>query len=723
MTDFWFHLIIPVVVIIIAVKLFSKFLFNHNEKYDRLDDTLKNIRVSLDNINKTLTTLSESHSIKAESGKKADAVNENAEELSGGTAITENMPITSTNAEPTPIPIVPNEIPEIIDEPITQKLPETDVKSIFSSAEEVKSAEPAATETTEDAQFQDSPPPPVPEQPEPKPFAEKREPGWMAKLFGLIGDWVMMRGKFTQPNVTWEYAMATNWLLRFGIGLVLIGVAYFLKWSISNGLMAPSVRVTLTLVCGISLVVAGARMLGKRYDLLAQGMCATGFTLMYFGFFAAYGMYHLMSARSAAIMWVCITIGIGFFSIQTKSIFIALLGLVGGYLTPVLLGANNDSYLMFYFYLTLLALGVLAVSIIRTWPSLNFISMLAGYALAIGYTLKQPNAGKAFLYAGTVFFTIQHLVYLAGTCVCSTGKAAPANKVAVQWLNSIGMCANAAVYAIWLMVYFRQAAGMEPVGLIFLGVVALYILLLRANLKYHWFEPVQANIVMVHTIAFLALSPVMILGWSWLTFAWCVQIMAMEWLSKKLRIPLLHYLAAGLLLVVCCRVIMADIYQLYLVVRPWTIPAADKFLAELALRMVKLGIVPITFIFMMKNAEKSETRNVFYIISVALSMIYSIVEGCVIAERFTPGFTFGSVTLVLTFYAIGFMWYGIAKARVKCRRFSLILFAVVTAKLLLLDLHGLDTGYRIVASTLVGLLLVCGSALYLKYRAKFERED
>ena len=62
---------------------------------------------------------------------------------------------------------------------------------------------------------------------------------------------------------------------------------------------------------------------------------------------------------------------------------------------------------------------------------------------------------------------------------------------------------------------------------------------------------------------------------------------------------------------------------------------------------------------------------------------------------------------------------GILKNLRALRYIGLGLFAVVAGKVFFVDLARLDKIYRIVAFILLGVLTLCGSFIYLKYRQTF----
>ena len=71
--------------------------------------------------------------------------------------------------------------------------------------------------------------------------------------------------------------------------------------------MGPLGRVALSLAAGVTLIVLGVRLLFKRYHLLGQGLAGAGFVMLYFAFYAASVLYHLMPLSAAFGLMACVT--------------------------------------------------------------------------------------------------------------------------------------------------------------------------------------------------------------------------------------------------------------------------------------------------------------------------------------------------------------------------------------------------------------------------------
>lgn len=548
--------------------------------------------------------------------------------------------------------------------------------------------------------------------------AEADEPNLVETIFARIGDWFLVRGRFAPEGMAWEYAMATRWLLRLGIGTVLGGMIFFLKWSIDHGLLAPAGRVGLTLLAAVALIIAGMRMLFKKYHLLAQGMCGLGFCLLYFGFFAAYSLYHLISGPAAFFFWCCVSAGAGIFAVRYRSYAIACLGLLGGYLAPVLLASHSGNAWGFYSYLLLLTVAWLTVARIRSWPSLNIFAMLLSYVLAFAYAEKVHTA--AFLVPGMIFFSLAHLLFLAAALL-AVRSAQQAGKPFYRHYIPLGI--NAVVFALWSLWKVRAIIGMEWTGTIFLTVVACYVVISQIGLRKGAFDMNGVRILISIALGFLAVVPVLLFNATWHTFTWCVLAVILARLGKEPSFSILRAWAMLFLCIAGLHTLGYNCYELYyaapLRASASSVPA---FLGAALLRVVKIGILPATLLLVARDMETPPSRHILRSLAFLGCFAATTVETHLFATRFISDFVNGMITIVWTLFAIGLVAVGIAKDAKFPRRGGLVLFAIVVAKLFLFDLKGVATIYRVIASLLIGILLVGGSILYLRNQAKFKTE-
>ena len=87
--------------------------------------------------------------------------------------------------------------------------------------------------------------------------------------------------------------------------------------------------------------------------------------------------------------------------------------------------------------------------------------------------------------------------------------------------------------------------------------------------------------------------------------------------------------------------------------------------------------------------------------------------------HYVPGFRSGGISILWSVFSLGLVLAGIWKNLAPLRLVGLGLFAVVAWKVFFVDLKSLDQMYRIIAFLLLGVLILSGSFVYLKYRHAF----
>jgi uncharacterized membrane protein len=543
-----------------------------------------------------------------------------------------------------------------------------------------------------------SPPPPAPTSAE--------------ALLEKAWNWLVIGEEYRQPGVSWEYAAATNWLLRIGLLVMLAGIAFFLKYSIEKGLMGPLGRVALSLAAGVGMICFGVRLLFRRYHLLGQGLAGAGFVTLYFAFYAASGMYHLLGQGPAFALMACVTVAAGVLAVTYQSAMIAVLGLVGGYATPVMIGDSGAGPLFFYSYVLLLGCGVLGVSVVRRWPALNVLGMLAAYLLAFLYCGR--HLGQAQLLRGLLFLSGIHLLYLLSVVLINIRKRLPTT--GVEWA---AVFLNAGLYWCWVFLLFKPAFGKQETGLVALGLTAVYVALVYACVARKLSDKGLIGLFLALAAVFLALSPVLMLSGDWLTLAWCLQALAMLWLAERTGSGLLGQMAFALFALACARGMAWDLRRLYDTLQPESLRGA-AFWRAAGLRLLTYGALPASLLaaWRLKRANAAAAQVLGLVL--AQVWLYVTLETGAVARVYAPAFRHSAVTVAWTLFAFALLFAGIRLRGPRLRWCGLGLFAAAVGKLLVLDLAGLDTLYRIVAFISVGVLLVLGSFVYLKYKALFE---
>ncbi len=299
------------------------------------------------------------------------------------------------------------------------------------------------------------------------------------EMLGRIWSWILVGEEHRSEKMSMEYAIASTWLVRMSIVIFVACVAYFLKWSMERNLLGPTARVAISILFGVGMIISGLRLLGKKYHLIGQGLLGGGILIMYFSVYAAGPLYSLISTPLAFGLMIIVTTAAWLIAIRVNSMLVAILGIAGGFITPVLLSTGAANLPVLYSYMLLLNLGILAVSHSRHWSLLNFLGFVMTYVIFIGslQEYKQSDFTITIAFLSAVFVIHSVIVYLY-----NIRKRKPSNA-----LEIIHLVANGCIYggiAYWLI---SDAHGRPYPAIMSISMAAFYVshvvLFLRRKLK------------------------------------------------------------------------------------------------------------------------------------------------------------------------------------------------------------------------------------------------
>lgn len=196
-----------------------------------------------------------------------------------------------------------------------------------------------------------------------------------------------------EPAINWEQFMGVKGFAWVGGLALFLGVAFFVKYSFDNNLVPPELRVAIGFFAGLGLLVGGLVLSHKNFAALSQTLCATGVVVLYAVTFACRSVYHFafFGSLPTFLLMVLITVTAFFLAVRLNALVVAILGMLGGFLTPILLSTGEDNPLGLFGYIAILDTGLIIIALHRRW---HFLVALA----AVGTAIMQAGwAGKFFV--------------------------------------------------------------------------------------------------------------------------------------------------------------------------------------------------------------------------------------------------------------------------------------------------------------------------------------
>lgn len=217
-----------------------------------------------------------------------------------------------------------------------------------------------------------------------------------------------------KPPFDWEKLIGVKLFSWIAGAALALAAVFFLRYSMDHGWLRPEIRMGIGLLTGVALLVVCELKAARRYPQTANAMDAAGIAILFATVFASYALWRLVPSYIAFALLVLVTGVAVLLSIRRESMFIALLGLLGGFSTPVLLSSGQDNPIGLFGYLLLLNAGLSWVAYKKRWPLLTALSMAFSALYQGGWVLKFLSVDRLPLAVGIfLLFPLFGVVALA----------------------------------------------------------------------------------------------------------------------------------------------------------------------------------------------------------------------------------------------------------------------------------------------------------------------
>ena len=276
-------------------------------------------------------------------------------------------------------------------------------------------------ETRYDAAYSDAPAPAVPPPlthpatsavPRPRNATPARpdkpaQPDLATVAMARIKSW------FTEGNVP----------VKIGMLVLFAGVAALLKYASDAGMLRVPIGLRLSLVAlaAIIALLVGWRQRDERrvFALSLQGG-AIGVLLI--TVFAAFRLYALLPSLAAFALLVVLVAGVGLLAVLQEALALTVLGLLAGFLAPILTSTGHGSHVALFSYYAVLNLAILGIAWKRSWRVLNLLGFVATFGIGSAWGVLQY---RPELFASTEPFLILNFLFYLAIPLLYLHRAAP----------------------------------------------------------------------------------------------------------------------------------------------------------------------------------------------------------------------------------------------------------------------------------------------------------
>jgi uncharacterized membrane protein len=317
--------------------------------------------------------------------------------------------------------------------------------------------------------------------------------------------------------------------VKVGVVLSVIGAAFFVKEGIDRNWFTLPIELRLLSIAlfGIALLLIGWHR-RDTHRTFALGVQGGGIAVLYLTTYAAYANFHVVGAPFAFILLVVVTVAAGALAVLQNTRTLAVLGIVGGFMAPILTSTDAGNHVALFSYYAVLNLAILGIAWFKAWRELNMLGFLFTFGIGSlwgyqGYRPEHFATTEPFL---AFFFALYTLIpvlfasrvtthprgFVDGSLVFGTPIAAFGLQSQLVGDTEYGLAITALVFA---LVYAGIATHLHRRRSSELGV------LLECELALG--------------IAFLTIAVPLAVNAGWTSAAWTLQGAAMVWLGFRQR--------------------------------------------------------------------------------------------------------------------------------------------------------------------------------------------
>ena len=322
-----------------------------------------------------------------------------------------------------------------------------------------------------------------------------------------------------------NYFTTGNVMVKVGAVVLFFGVAFLLKYAAEHTQVPIEFRMLGVALGGIALLVFGWRLRHTKtnYGLILQG---AGIGVLYLTIFAAMRLYQLLPAGGAFFLLLGIVAFSAILAIKQDSLALAILGISGGFLAPILTSTGQGSHVMLFSYYAILNVGILAIAWYKAWRPLNVLGFAFTFAISTAWGVMKY---RPEFFASTEPFLILFFLFYVAIAILFSFRQTPQLKGYVDGTLVFGTPLVAFGLQTGLVRHYEYALAFSALALsLFYLAVAMVLYRRKQETQRLLVEAFLALGVLFGTLAI----PLALDG-RWTAATWALEGAAILWIGAR----------------------------------------------------------------------------------------------------------------------------------------------------------------------------------------------
>lgn len=514
-----------------------------------------------------------------------------------------------------------------------------------------------------------------------------------------------------------ELQIGQKWLLIAGVVVVLFGLGYFLKYAFDQNWVGPFGRIAMAYAGAFLFLGVGEWARNRKYEAFGLYLIGGSMAAFYLTTYAAFQRYQLLDQYLAFLLMVLVTFYAGVLSIRCDSLGLALLGLAGGFLSPVMVDVPRQNYLVLFGYAALLNACVLALAFFKQWRPLNILGFTCTWLLFLGWygNWYTPDKFAGALFFLSLFFVIYEIVPFAYCLARENAKGLTGLTITIpNTLLAFGLS-----YTMVTGLYERKFVSIATLlyALLFFTLAGL----LQARGRKNG-EPYVLSLA--KGVFFSTVTIPILFSENWVTVFIALQAVLYLVFSARLGQKWLSATGFVLLGLALLKLLVFDYaftfhfnYDYFRYDNGFGYLWVDRWVTLAAL----VGSLYACLELLKRSPHLSEFTGpegvgLFRCLLLVTLFIMLNMEVVGYFYQYDPASQAAALSVLWGLFASGLMASGFLWRRPAYRLAAMALFTMTLLKVFLFDMANVQTPYRIVSFLTLGLLLIGASYLYHKFR-------
>jgi len=396
---------------------------------------------------------------------------------------------------------------------------------------------------------------------------------------------------FFERNPDLEKFIGENLANKIGIGVLVLGIGYFVKYAIDQNWIGIYGRVFIGILCG-GLLLGLAHWLRKTFAAFSSVLVGGGIAVLYLTISIAFHEYQIFSQTLAFILMVIITGFTILLAISYNRVELAVVAILGGFGSPFMVSTGEGNYVVLFTYILILDVGMLVLAYYKKWNLVNIVSYAFTLILFGSWmATKFESWNDSMVQGALIFATLFYLIFFGMNIVHNIREN---TKFQVQEITLL-LSNTFFFYSVGMVILSGEAnevyQGLFTAGLGVFNFIFAY--LLYKN------QRVDRNLIFLLiglVLTFISLAAPIQLEGNYITLFWAAEAVLLLWLSQKSGITLMKAASAIVTLLMLISLIM-DWHALYFALDSEFIPLSIVFNKGYITGMVSLISIVICLYF------------------------------------------------------------------------------------------------------------------------------